>query len=104
MSDLIAKQQAFKRLIANPDFQILVHEMNMVAKKALREQLDCDPFTEPGKIAERKILRTVLTVIIPARIQAVINYQPEAPDRQVEPQRQWKFATYYDQIRRYFSS
>ena len=102
--ECLMKQAAFKRLISNPDFQLLVYELNKIAKQATRKQLDCNPLTDQVKAAECKILRTVLTVTLPERIQAIINYQADALDKLVEPKKQWKFMDYWNQIRRFFIS
>ena len=102
MVDILYKQECFKRLVINPDFQMLVHEMNVIAKGAVRKQLDCNPFTEATEIAKYKMLRTVLTITIPDRIESFINYQADAPDKLVVPKKQWKFIEYWNQLKTMF--
>jgi len=97
-SRIIAKREAFKRLQSSPDFHLLVHEMNAIAKRALRAQLDTNPLKEPEKAMEYKLLRTVLTQTIPERMAAIINYEPTAPDKQVAPQHRWSFTEFFKRV------
>ena len=104
MNEILDKQEAFKRLVLNSDFQYLVHEMNAMAENAKQKQLDCHPLKQSEEAMSYKLLRTVLEETIPLRIQSFINYQEDAPDKQVEPKKQWKFSDFLDQIKQMFQN
>lgn len=78
--------------LSHPVTRYFAGRMRTIARETVRKQLDADPYTAADEIKRCQQLRHVLTVLLPHEIDRIVNFDEYAPDKRVEPKRQWKLA------------
>lgn len=83
------EQEKLKDWIALPATRIVAEKLRKVAREAALKQMRTDPFKEPEKIVQAQQLRYVINILIPQIVEGIVNYDPDAPDKQVAPKDKW---------------
>ena len=83
---LLWEQEKIKEMLATEGARILSVRLRSVARGTLRKEMKADPFTQPEEILKARQLRYVLKTLLPHIIDGLVNYDPDAPDKQVAPE------------------
>ena len=87
--ELLSRQEKLRDWLGHPGTGIVVNELRLVARNSMMKQYKYNPFTEPEKIVQERLLVHVLNVVLPEIIERIVNYDPDAPDRQLSPKKRW---------------
>lgn len=82
----IFENSKVKETMSTEGARIIAAKLRLVARATLRTELKADPFKEPGEIIKARQLRYVIKTLIPQIIEGIVNYDPDAPDKQVIPE------------------
>lgn len=85
----IEEQALVHAAVDHPGMKILAREFKKYGRDAFIKKNLCNPLENPGKYYEYDALHRAITVIIPQLVEALANYQADAPDKQVEPKKRW---------------
>lgn len=88
-AELLNRQEKLQEWIGHPGTRIVARELKIVARNSMMKQYKFNPFTEPEKIVQERLLVHVLNVVLPEIIERIVNYDPDAPDKQLPPKRRW---------------
>jgi hypothetical protein len=83
------EQEKIKETLATAGAQILLQKLRVVARETYHKEAKADPFTQPGEIIKARQLRYVINRLIPQLLEGMVNYDPEAKDKQVAPKDRW---------------
>lgn len=85
------EQQLIKEALEHPGVRLLFQKLNALVEVQKTKQLECDPYTETGAAAIKRAqeFRFVVTELFPQIMESLVNYDAEAPDKQVQPKRRW---------------
>ena len=89
------EQNTMRDFVQHPGAKILSDKLREVSRKSLKKQLDADPYTEPDEIKRQQQLRYVLNIMLPQIITGIVNYDPEAIDKQVPPKKRWSILEWF---------
>lgn len=94
MDKALNEQQIMREAINTDGVQLLFQKLQAVSDSMERKQLALDPFTQAAEIKRSQEFRYVVNEFFPHIIEGLINYDAEAPDKQVPPRKRWKFITW----------
>ena len=78
----IYERDKVRETLATPGARIIAQKLQIIAKESLKKEMKADPFTEPGEIIKARQLRYVIKSLLPRIVEGMMNYDPEAIDRQ----------------------
>lgn len=98
IDQLLWEQEKLKEWVGHEGTKIVAKKLNDLARKSILRQLKTDPYKEPEMIVRAQQLRYVITELIPATLEGIINFQPDAPDLQVAPSKKWSLVNWFKGI------
>jgi hypothetical protein len=103
VDDLTAKrilyeQEKIKETLATDGAKVLFAKLQTIANEAKVRQLLYDPYLDPHKIMKAKLTAYVIESLIEQILEGLVNYDPEAIDKQVAPKERWSFVEWLKSI------
>jgi hypothetical protein len=86
-----AEQQILKDAINNPGVKLLFQKLTAVSESMAAKQLNLDPYSQQAEIKRAQEFRYVVTVLFPQIMEGLVNYQADAPDKQIPKKQRWSF-------------
>ena len=84
------RREKLREWIDHPGTKIIANELRLVARNAMMKQCRYNPFTQPEKIVQERLLVHVLNTVLPEIIEGIVNYDTDTIDKQVAPKKRWK--------------
>jgi hypothetical protein len=84
------EQEAVRLVLGMPGMKVIARELKKFGRDAFTRKQFTDPFEHPGKYYEYDAVHRCITVILPLLVEGLANYQADAPDKQVIPQKKFK--------------
>ena len=94
------EQAKLSEWIGLPATRIVAAKLREVSRQAALRQMRTDPFKEPEKIVQAQQLRYVINVLLPQIIEGIVNYDPDAPDKQAAPKDRWSVKDWFYGLRK----
>lgn len=81
--------------INHPGVKMLFQKLNELSETMTEKQINLDPYTQQGEIKRAQEFRFIVKKFFPQIIEGLVNYDPEAPDKQVAPKRRWSICAWF---------
>lgn len=95
---MIFEQEKVRETLATEGARIIAAKLHIVAEATRSKEQQADPFKYPGEIAKARQLRYVIETLLPQILEGVVNYDPDAPDKQVAPKDKWTVASWLKKV------